>query len=243
MVLFLTSSPTGPLDGSWIVDGFDPMNGFVDNLKKYWKPESRCLIITASPDRYAANDQMVDFFDDVLHRVAFSHAAFDLWDGRTKDFSKETLLSYDVIFLGGGHVPTQNAFFHHIGLAEKIAEFPGIVIGISAGTMDCAKMVYAQPEEPGESVDPNYIRFMPGLGLTKLNICPHYQMVKDYDLDGRRLYEDITFEDSYGHQFLVLPDGSYVLSAHGVETLYGEGYLLADGQMKQICRKGDKVKL
>ena len=39
MILFLTSSPTGPLDGSRPVDGLDKMNHFVDNLRKYWKKE------------------------------------------------------------------------------------------------------------------------------------------------------------------------------------------------------------
>jgi len=31
--------------------------------------------------------------------------------------------------------------------------------------MNCADTVYAQPEEPGEAVDPDYQRFIPGLGL------------------------------------------------------------------------------
>ena len=32
MILFLTSSPTGPLDGSSLVDGLDEKNCFVENL-------------------------------------------------------------------------------------------------------------------------------------------------------------------------------------------------------------------
>ena len=37
MVIFLTSSPTGPLDGSRKVNGLDKKNYFVENLRKYWK--------------------------------------------------------------------------------------------------------------------------------------------------------------------------------------------------------------
>ena len=70
------------------------------------------------------------------------------------------LCAYDVIFLGGGHVPTQNAFFHRIGLREKIRNFDGIVIGISAGSMNSADVVYAQPELPGEAADESYQRFL-----------------------------------------------------------------------------------
>lgn len=235
MVYFLTSSPTGPLDGSRKVDGLDEKNKFPENLKKYWKENARCLIISAFPDDDAANDEMQQFFGNTLRRVGFSVATFDIWDGRTTDYSEESLKSYDVIFLGGGHVPTENAFFYRINLREKMEGFEGIVIGISAGTMNSADIVYAQPELPGEATDPGYVKFLRGLGITKTNILPHYQMVKDYYLDGMRLYEDITYGDSWGQSFLVLPDGSYLLGENGKETVYGEAYLIEDGKIRKIC--------
>ena len=91
--------------------------------------------------------------------------------------SKEKLLNYDVILLAGGHVPTQNRYFKEIDL-KKIKDFQGIVIGIIAGSMNCAHTVYVQPGESGESLDPNFKRRILGLNLTKQNILPHYQMVK-----------------------------------------------------------------
>ena len=241
MILFLTSSPSGSLDDSHIVNGLDEMNHFVDNLKKYWKECAKCLIITASPDEYEANDEMTEFFAEVMEDAGLSWSEFLLWDGRDEVMSKEEFDSFDVVILGGGHVPTQNQFFHEIGLKEKLQGFDGIVMGISAGTMNSAEVVYAQPELPGESVDPSYVKYMDGLGLTKIQILPHYQMVKDFELDGRRLYEDITFEDSFGNQFLVLPDGSYLLSEDGVETVWGEAWLLSDGKMQKICENDEAL--
>lgn len=233
MILFLTSSPTGPLDGSRPVEGLDKMNSFVENLKKYWKPNSRNLMITATPDNYEQNDEMIEFFGNAVKKDDFTWSAFDLWDRRTVDVSKEALHSYDVIWLGGGHVPTQNQYFKELHLREKIKGFEGIVIGISAGTMNSADTVYAQPEHEGESVDLDYKRFIQGLGLTKTMILPHYQMVKDYYLDGKRLYEEITYGDSYGHEFLVLPDGSYLMSVDGDETVWGEAYYIKDGKIER----------
>ncbi|MBQ4325841.1 MAG: hypothetical protein IJC28_02880, partial [Mailhella sp.] len=58
-----------------------------------------------------------------------------------------------------------------------------------------------------------------------------------------RLFEDITFADSMGQSFLVLPDGSYVLGENGHETLYGEAWRLADGRMEKICRDGQTLAL
>ena len=231
--IFLTSSPTGPLDGSRYVEGLDEWNDFRENLKKVWKENSRCLMITASPECFSENDEMTAFFAGAVESSGFNFSAFDLWDARTTDFSGDTLHSYDVIFLGGGHVPTQNAFFQQIGLREKIQGFAGIIIGISAGSMNSADIVYAQPELPGESEDRDYRRFLQGLGLTKTMILPHYQMVKDSMLDGKRLYEDITYPDSMGREFLILPDGSYLMSKEGEETVWGEAWLLKDGKLTE----------
>ena len=50
MIVFLTSSPTGPLDNSRQVDGIDSKNYLIENFQKYWKPDSKCLYITATPD-------------------------------------------------------------------------------------------------------------------------------------------------------------------------------------------------
>ena len=41
--------------------------------------------------------------------------------------------------------------------------------------MNSADIVYSQPEEEGEAVDPAYQRFLTGLNLTKTNLLPHYQ--------------------------------------------------------------------
>ncbi|MGN0202994.1 MAG: MazG nucleotide pyrophosphohydrolase domain-containing protein, partial [Coprococcus sp.] len=228
--VFLTSSPTGDLDGRYRVEGFDDRNDFRENLRAVWPERARCLMITASPDACEQNDEMTAFFEGAVLKSGLTLECMDLWDRRTEDFSSECLRSYQVIFLGGGHVPTQNAFFTEIHLREKIQAFEGVIIGISAGTMNSADVVYAQPELPGESIDPDYRKFLSGLNLTKTMILPHYQMVKGNMLDGRRLYEDITYGDSKGREFLAIPDGSYVMIQNGKETIYGEAYYIRDGR-------------
>ena len=105
--------------------------------------------------------------------------------------------------------------------------------------MNAAEVVYAQPELDGEAVDPEYRRFIKGLGLTKINILPHYQMTGNFMLDGMRLFEDITYGDSCGRHFLALPDGSYYTSIDGKGTVWGEAYEIADGEMRLICEEGE----
>ena len=74
------------------------------------------------------------------------------------------------------------------------------------------------------------------LGLTRYQILPHYQKVKDNYLDGQRLFEDITYADSMGHTFFALPDNSYFYQDEDHLLLFGEGYRLRDGVMEQICQ-------
>jgi len=243
VTVFITSSPTGPLDNSRPVHGVDRKNSLRENILHRWSPDARVLLISAAPADNAFNDRVRDDFAYLLQESGLSCSAVDSWDDRRGKLSAEELHGYDVLILGGGHVPTQNDFFRRICLREKLRGYDGMVIGISAGSMNCAETVYAQPEELGESVDPSYHRFLPGLGLTRVNILPHYQMLRDSWLDGRRLFEDITFADSYGREFLAIPDGSYLLVENGVTTLWGEGWRIADGEMTRICCDGAALRL
>ena len=243
MTVFLTSSPTGPLDRSRIVEGFDTKNRLVENLKERWPENARCLLISAAPAEFAMSDGMRNHMVQAMGISGLSVCACEVWDDRTVDFSPEILKSYDVVILGGGHVPTQNDFFRRIGLRDKMAQYGGLVIGISAGTMNSADVVYAQPELEGESIDPNYKRFIPGLGLTKINVLPHYQMIKDAVLDGQRVFEDISYADSMGREFYALVDGTYILCENGAETIWGEAYRIADGVLTQISAEDEILEI
>lgn len=237
--VFLTSSPFGPLDNSRRVEGFDLMNRLPENLARFFKKNARCLVISAFPSDIPACSKMRESMEKSI-RVNFPDiACLDIWDDRTENFSEQILAAYDVVFLGGGHVPTENMFFERIGLRESLQKYDGLVIGISAGTMNAAEVVYAQPELAGEAVDPEYRRFITGLGITKINILPHYQMTKNFMLDGMRLFEDITYGDSYGRRFLALPDGSYYTLSGGHGIVWGEAYEIADGEIQLICLDGE----
>lgn len=239
MIAFITSSPFRE-DVDRPV--FSNENGFVDRIAASLLPYPKCLFICSSPDRHDLNCR---FGADVF--MAFANASihfssYQVLDSHNADRAEELVRGSDLIVLAGGHVPTQNDFFQKIGLAGLLRNFPGVVMGISAGSMNCADIVYTQPEEPGESA-PEFARFRPGLGLTKVQILPHYQKVKGDILDGKRLFEDITYADSMGNTFYALPDFSYIVDDGNRAVLYGEGYRLKDGIMTRIARHGEKVTL
>ena len=245
MPLFLTSSPCDDAvpAGVTLPCIYFTRNAFVDNLRRHVQPGMRFLAIAAWKEEHARNDEMAETFAGCFayHGMAFSRT--DVLDSRNQADAAALVAAADVILLAGGHVPTQNAFFREIGLRELLADRERVIMGVSAGSMNAADVVYAQPEEPGEATDPAYCRFIPGLGLTQRNILPHYHMVKDNVLDGMRLFEEITFGDSFGKTFFVLADGSYILADGEGERLYGEAWIIRDGAMRKVCEDGQSVLL
>lgn len=234
MIYFLTSSPFGV--GSPYLN---PANGFIDLLREALPSPCAAVFVCADPDRHAFTDHIALDMKKALKAAGFSFSSYDILDGRNSGDAAALVKKAGLIVLAGGHVPTQNAFFQKAGLREAMKSFGGVVIGISAGSMNCAEVVYAQPEEPGEAVSPTYRRFLPGLGITKTMLLPHYQQVKDDVLDGLRLFEDITFSDSFGHVFYAIPDGSFLLGKDGTEIIYGACYRISEGSLRQVSREGE----
>ncbi len=244
MVLFLTSSPCDEApEGLNLPFILKEENDFLKNIKQYFRRGTKCLMICADPWAYEFNDRIRQEYWEVFAYHEMQFEEMYMCDERNENKIDEMLTESNMIILVGGHVPTQNAFFKRIGLPEKIKSFSGVVMGISAGSMNAAKMVYSLPENPGESIDPEYDRFPTGLGLTDMNMCPHYQMVKDWVLDGRRLFEEIAFEDSVGRKFYAFVDGSYAVEENGKKILYGEIYEIKNGTMRKICRNGERISL
>ena len=234
MIVFLTSSPTGDLDGRFRVDGIDNRNAFCDELRKVWKENSRCLLLTATPTIHARSEEFAGFLWNALNQSNLTTLQVDILDDRHMEISQEEINGYDCIIMGGGHVPTQNSFIQALGFKEKMQGYDGIVIGISAGSMNCAELVYAQPEEAGEAIDPSYQRFLPGLGLTNINVLPHYQMLKGTSLDGLKLFEEITMPDSQGKTFIALPDGSYIMIRDQEVKICGPALRIYPDHMEEI---------
>lgn len=244
MKAMLTSSLGGAIkvNGKRIPDVLIQQNGLLDKLKSIWPQDARVLIVCANPDNHEKNDGVYACLKEALPMSGLSVSYLAQCDDRNPDII-ENLPDMDVIILAGGHVPTQNKFMKQLRLKERLLEFKGILVAWSAGSMNCAEVVYAGPELEGEALDPLYERWITGLGITNINIYPHFQKLRDEYLDGMRLIEDITFEDSVGHKIIAMNDGSYIMIENGQTTLYGEAYRIKDRQLTQLCKDGECIVL
>lgn len=244
MKAILTSSLGGQIkiNGKRLPAKLPETNGLLKCIKDSWKNDSKVMIISGSPEYYDKNDSVLFCLKGAFSLSGLSASAVLMCDERNKEII-ECLPEMDVLILAGGHVPTQNSFMKTIELKERLQDWDGLLIAWSAGSMNCAEMVYAGPELPGEAIDPKFQRWISGLGITKINIFPHFEALKDEMLDGMRLIEDITYSDSMGHEIIALNNGSFIVLDNGTDTLYGEAYSIKDGQQKQICTDDKWIRL
>ena len=238
MILYLSSSPC--IDGAARAI-LNPANGFLAQLAGDLPENPRCVFVASSPEDHRATCEFGSHMFSAFAEAGIPFCQYCVLDDMSRDFAAELIWDSDLVILAGGHVPTQNTFFQEIGLGTLLADYPGVVLGISAGSMNAAEEVYVQPEEPGEGIDPNFVRFRPGLGLTKIRICPHYQKVKDTVLDGLRLFEDITYADSANRTLYLLPDGSYLRIHEGETVLHGRAYRLRNGILELLTLEDESV--
>ena len=217
-------------------------NGIVDILKSRIKKFDNFLFVASVEN----NPQATDVYANVTFEsfdLTLPFKKYTVLDIRTRDNAKELVENADLIFLCGGYVPSQNKFFNNIKLKELLKNTNAVVCGGSAGSMNCADIVYCPPELDGESLDKNFIRYLEGLNLTNLNIMPHYDARRDDILDGKKYFQEIILPDSFKTKMLVLNDGSFVVQENGNQTVYGESYIFENGQITKICENNKKLNL
>ena len=239
MTLFLTGSPTRFGEPAFTRD-----NGFLAEvqaaLAQVTGPDRlpRVLLVSAAPDDEGFTASVKKGMSDCIHASGIQTASITMLDRHNAAQTPELVKKADWIVLCGGHVPTQNKFLHEIGLKQLIQDFPGVVMGCSAGSMNCADLVYSHPELPGEAVDPHYQRWLKGLGLTHIQLVPHMEQVRYAQVDGLRLFEDVAFPDSWNHRFYTFRDGGYVIQKPGKRPeLRGEAFEITRGAMHRVSEE------
>lgn len=231
MKIFLTSSHTL----GWAGD-LNPANGLADELAAELAElgEVRCLVVSSYPDDTEITDRMAWEIRECFERADIPFGQYEVLDRRTKPYAARMIRQTNFIILCGGHVPTENRFFHELRLRHRLHAWDGVMMTISAGSMNCAEVVYSPPELPGEAINPRYRVYMHGLGLTDINIMPHFQNMRTCVLDGHRLVEDIIAFHSFRHPVYCLPDGSWILITPEGAELRGLAYRMYMGRLKRI---------
>lgn len=238
MKLFLTSAigATVKRNGKRCTGKIDNRYGFLNLFQSCLKRTQRMVYLSAIYDDQERIDAYFRTTIEALQMEGISFYENILINGEVPDGLDTLLNEADVIFLAGGHLPTQNKFFADIQLRWILQSYQGMIVAQSAGSMNCADRVYVCPEIPGEALDPQFKRIRPGLGLTDLNIIPHYDKNRMMMLDGLKFYEEIIAPDTYLRPLYLLTDGSFFYIDDGNEPRpYGDIWHFYAGKIKKIC--------
>lgn len=223
------------LNGEKVANELDNYNGIVNQIKNSLNGNSAMLFIASSPD----DKEKIDLYAKLLFEgLKLSDISFDEYlvlDSSTVNNTEEYIDRANMIFLSGGDTYIQNEFFKRINLKEKLKKFNGLIIGQSAGAINMADDVFNSPEEM-ENSEPVFFK---GLGLTNINIEPHFILDDDNFDESKKYQRNAIISESNNRKIYGQCNGSHILIDNdGNATIYGETYLISNGQISLICENG-----
>lgn len=215
------------------------INGIVDQLKSAILNFDSILFVASSPDDIEKVDAYAAILFDGFKMSGISFNIYNILDNRTINRAKEYVHNADVIFLSGGNTYIQNQFFKAITLKNLLKGYNGVIIGQSAGSLNMVESVYNSPEDGNES-KPIYFN---GLGLSNINIEPHF-CLSTINFNELEMYQrNHILAESKKRNIIALCDGSHIFETDKSIDVYGESYIIKNGDIIKICDNGCKYNI
>ena len=233
MIKFITSDigASKTVDAVRTVSKLDNTNHFIENLQKYITEGENFVFVVSDPNAYEISDTYAKLTFDSFNMSGFNFKNLQILDSRTDGNLEDIIKNASIVFLAGGNTLTQMNYFNKINLSSVLKKYTEIIIGQSAGALNLAGEVYCSPET-GEEI--NEKRYFKGLGLTKINVEPHFKNSPNFE--NQNILNKIRLKDSKKMPFIAITDGSYIIDDGKNQTLFGEGYLFSKGTYSQICK-------
>ncbi|CCY94056.1 putative uncharacterized protein [Firmicutes bacterium CAG:884] len=233
MRLFLASNIGGikKENGKKVPVSFFENNNFLKNMKESINDYDKFVIIASDADNYEQNDYYLKLDMDVLAMSGINFKENVVLDNRNKDDIVNVLKNSSLIFLSGGDTLKQNIFFNEINLKEYIKNIDACIVGISAGAINSAKIVFNSPEEEKDLTNPSILE---GLGLTTINVEPHFDCDKI-----SKIQMDAILKESNNRVIYGLPDKSYIFN----NKVYGKCYRVYKENIELISNDDEAVEV
>lgn len=192
------------------------LSGFIDQvgfyatakepLQKAIVNKEKCVFVSSRTDEFKANDERIQHISRWFKDIGIAFKQMAVIDGRLNAQEALALLkSASCIYLMGGDTKRQMAFLEQNGLIEYLKASQKVIIGLSAGAINMARM-----------------------GLVETHVLPHY-----HTYSKERLERDIlplTFEKV----IYALSENGVIAHENGKIAFMGEVYELKEGVIKQI---------
>ncbi len=201
-------------------DGFDVHTAEVFR-QKISKRNKFAFVASEFEKIHEKTDKYFHFFLNMFENAGIHFAEAYVIDGRMRaDEAQKRLAEADVVWLSGGDTPTQFRYFKEYGLDTVIKQHDGIIIGMSAGSINMAKTSICTLS-CGHFKQEIY----DGLACVDISVEPHFIRgeVSDELLDLSNQYT------IYG-----LCDDSFIVCSGETIEFYGEIYKLSRGNIERL---------
>lgn len=174
-------------------------------------------------------DKYFQFFLSMLEEAGICFEEAVVVDGgMSAEEAQRTVAEADVLWLSGGDTPTEFGYFKKYGLVDVIGQHDGVVIGMSAGSINMAKIAICTRNCGHEKQE-----IYPGLGCVDISVEPHFV---------RNPVSEELLELSKEHVIYGLCDGSFIVCEGDDLEFYGEVYQFSGGEIAAIDTFDGKVR-
>lgn len=166
-------------------------------------------------------DKYFRLFLDMFEGIGIHFEEAYVVDGRmSAEAAQRAVSEADVVWLSGGDTPTQFGYFQKYGLVDVLKAHDGVIIGMSAGSINMAKTAICTL-----SCGHYKQEIYNGLGCVDISVEPHFVREKVSE-------ELLALSEEYTIHGLC-DDGLIVCSGETVE-FYGEVYRLSKRIVERI---------
>jgi len=185
--------------------------------------KEKLVFIASTPDDYEKCDKHFKEFKTFFKKFKIKDMV--LIDKRvTKYASIKHIETSDVIFLTGGNPITQMEFIKEYEIDTLIEGFRGVIIGLSAGSINLGKEAYCSKDEDF----PETITY-PGLGVVDITIDPHFE-------PNNKVQKSEFLKSNLN--IIGLPESSFIkVDKYGMQRVFGEYYIK---EHKKVIKKLDQ---
>lgn len=199
---------------NYLFSGLDKEKGFTEeqknNLLKDIPSDSTITFIATTFNNHEKTDHNLNKLIDMFKNIGINFKTIHLIDSRIEESTmKDYLKESNIIFLMGGDPEEQMAKLNEYHLTKIIQSFQGIILGVSAGSMNQTTNVIYYDEDKGERL----IEYE-GLGFFDINLYPHL------DFNNIPYLKEIFEVSKYG-KIIALPNESFIKIINNTPEYHG----------------------
>lgn len=201
-------------------------NGFNDEvterLKKLIVKRTKFAFVASEFEkRHEETDHYFQLFLNMFHEKGIKFEEEYVIDGRiSKEEAQKKVQEADVVWLSGGDTIAEYKYFLEYGLVQIIREHTGIVIGMSAGSINLSKTAICTV-----SCGHDKQEIYNALGCVNISVEPHF--VAD------KVSKEV-LELSRNYLIYGLCDGSIIVCQDGSTEFFGEIYRIEKRIVRHI---------